>query len=163
MQLTTLLLLPLLSLLTLTLAADKPCQTSLNQKGPCTCSCPYPFTLLYNGHDATNDMPFWCRGTEIGTEELNQMYGPVGYIDRSQDGKEGQNPQNHKGSEICQQHTLPPPTILAKLRSRDITESPGRYPTPTILYILPMSCRLQQDLYLESQISRSYCNNSETF
>ncbi|KAI4106178.1 MAG: hypothetical protein LQ339_003176 [Xanthoria mediterranea] len=77
MQLTTLLLLPLLSLLTLTLAS-KPCKTGLNEKGPCTCSCPYPFTLLYNGHDATNDMPFWCRGTEIGTEELNQMYGPVG-------------------------------------------------------------------------------------
>ena len=84
------LLIPLISLLTLALAADKQCKTALNQKGPCSCSCPYPFTLLYNGNDETNDMPYWCRGTVSGTEELNQMYGPIGYIDRRKEGEDEQ-------------------------------------------------------------------------
>ncbi|KAI4277543.1 MAG: hypothetical protein L6R38_005422 [Xanthoria sp. 2 TBL-2021] len=88
MHLTTLLI-PLLSLLTLTLG-DKQCKTGLGQKGPCSCSCPYPFTILYNGNDETNDMPYWCRGTEVGTEELNQIYGPIGYIDRSKSGEDEQ-------------------------------------------------------------------------
>ncbi len=83
-------LLLFLATITLTLAFTKQCKTGPDgQKGPCTCTCPDGFTILYNGNDPENEMPYYCRATRFEMAQLGQIYGPIGYFDPNRPGEVG--------------------------------------------------------------------------